>query len=742
MLIQYKISHLNDETGLLSTSFCGEFLDGDSFVCRLFHYEKWLYRKDEIVPNHSVELTNDGIYTLSVSILRNGQEIQSKTICFEFFSSKAQKRLNDFINELPVNDFLNTNKPPFFKFQDPYQDFIVVGTKKDNLSINLPYLGDDFRIFKIEQEYRNVFLIAEKYLKNIANASIFYSGSHIKNDKYYLGMNDISNNCHLDDLRDNLGGYTLFAIQDDVLFFETDYFGMCQLYVYDTPDCFVVSNRYQCILYVLQQLNVPLHINIKNTLSTLSTIHALAEQPLTNETFVSEISILDYGNRLTVDKFGLSYHISGAHKVLEDSGIATNYDYNDMLELSKKEIIGNVNAILTSGKFKNYVFDLTGGQDSRLTFGALMNLPEYMRHFCKLVSFMAAKEDFTIANALAVRFGMEWDYSVISLAGINRYNANFGIDEHYDLFISLYMGKGIDPVIINSGIDRLSDTLHINGGSGELFRHLFAKNYVAPSPLKNFKDIEDLVAFFDENRRYGEFICDYNKAGKYFIERFEKRLRDIPVTSVMQKYETLYAYCRNRFHFSPSRDGGYRPLSFTPNMSKNAYKLYHQTFDNFSSRKLMFDLMHHMHPEIAQYPYEDSKNNEARDFFFPEQKEQCQKVNADIQNIPFDAYLNGKEIFEKNILTDKIKEHNYSQFKQINDYKLKRVLSDFKIIMSYNNGVFREACGNAIYHLLFLYQNDRSNSRLRYIFELLYVKLTNIASVIKMIIDNRENVSH
>lgn len=739
MKISYVLSESQNGTCILSATFQTRLLEDDKFVCRLFCYEKWLYRKEELVPSHQISLPHEGIFTLSVSILRNGEEIEQDSICFEFFNKKSKSRL-DGLTALLINNAVKKPSPKFFKFQKPFFDFVVINTKYDNYNLNTSSLGGEFNCYTIPSNFRKTYLVAQDNLNQIKDAKIFYSGSHIYDGNYYAGSEDISNSATLSSLQDNLGGYTMVALQDGNLFFETDYFGMCQLYIYKDLDRILISNRYHALLCILRSMGIELTINIESTLSSLSTLHALAEQPLTNETFVQEISLLEYGHRIIIDSNGFHLEKTGAYHTLEDTTTLDDMEYEQLLKKSKLELSDNLQTILSSSKFTNYTLDLTGGQDSRVAFATLTNLPQELRSKCKISSALGAKSDFAIANTLVDDFGYDWDLSVTKMWSINSYSAQKGIDEHHDLWLSLYMGKGLDPAILNFGIKRLEDALRMNGGSGELYRHFFAKNHVAPLSNLKFSNDEELILFFDEMRRYGEFICDYEKAGKHFIDRFKKRIDEMPVNSTLHKYETLYPFSRNRFHFSLSRDGGYRTLTYLPNLSKCAYRAFHQTFDKFSSRKFIFDLMNEIHSEIAIYPYEDEKNNEARNFFYPKES----NLPPILKNIPSIRYLEQKSQFDNSIKHTSGYEKNAQEFEQVDSYRINRILSDFSILMTYKNGIFKDKVGNALLHLITAYKNNKSDARLKKIFMNLYVKITHIVSVIKMIspeynISNFEN---
>ena len=176
-------------------------------------------------------------------------------------------------------------------------------------------------------------------------------------------------------LKEDCGEFHLVEIDDDKVTFSADYYGIQQLFYYDSDGLYVIATSYHLLLLVLKTLGVDLSIDISRSR------HMLQE----TDTFASDISIEmrhcatnSPCERFEIDDGGVSIvRNEPLFNQLYDKGNEfDDLEYARLVAQGRDEVVSNVGMVFEYPDFDKVVVDLSGGFDSRIVFAAATVLPQ------------------------------------------------------------------------------------------------------------------------------------------------------------------------------------------------------------------------------------------------------------------------------------------------------------------------------------------------------------------------------
>jgi hypothetical protein len=246
-----------------------------------------------------------------------------------------------------------------------------------------------------------------------------------------------------------------------------DILGVYPIWHWSDGDRFVCSNNTHLIVTALAEAGVPVRRNPFNSAWQLIYQAGVAES-----TGYEGVEWVPFGHHISIgpaeDGDRAEARIAPYPSVAGGWPYRSELPRDELLEMARAEITENVSA-LTAHSFRARVADLTGGYDSRLMLAVIIGLgleDEYAFN----TDGGAASPDANVAARLRERFGLQravlarrpWSPAAEYLTNLRRI---------------LFRGYGcfFQNVSMGIGLRCEPGLLHMNGGCGEDFRSLFAK---------------------------------------------------------------------------------------------------------------------------------------------------------------------------------------------------------------------------------------------------------------------------
>lgn len=263
------------------------------------------------------------------------------------------------------------------------------------------------------------------------------------------------------------GAFTLVSIGSDRVEVLPDLLGVYPVWHWSDGDHFACSNNTHLIVTALAQAGVAVGRNPLNSAWQLIFQAGVAES-----TGYEGIEWVPFGRYVSIAPAEVG--AGAVPRVPQFPSVARGWPYrsdrsrDELLEMARAEIVENV-AALTAGGHRANVADLTGGYDSRLMLAAILSIGA-KDEYAFQTDGGPSNPDANVARLLRERFGLEravlarrpWSPPPTYLTTLRRI-----LFRGYGCFfqnVSMGLGLRCDPGL-----------LHMNGGCGEDFRSLFAK---------------------------------------------------------------------------------------------------------------------------------------------------------------------------------------------------------------------------------------------------------------------------
>jgi hypothetical protein len=333
------------------------------------------------------------------------------------------------------------------------------------------------------------------------------------------------------------------------IYLHTDLLGLESIAYFENSELFVVSNRVHAITHCLESMGVRRQPNLPAILGQLASHHAFFQQPFCDETSVKGLFIVPVDEFVEIDGHVLRKRKKTAYSGLHDGACLTERDYRDLIDAGAAEMVRNIGAVLSSGKFTHVHADISGGKDSRTVLAAILKAG-HIRDV-KLTTYETAEPaDFTTGLRLAQMFGAAF-YDGDERTRYSK-SPKFALNVWRSVRGHLYHRIGIASWFAFRSNDR---TLHMVGGCGEVYRDMWFED------ARQWLGTDDMP---DQQRLRGLFhrYCQYSRLPPDALEigylGFAEAIGRVPGKTVGERLSSHYRYFRNRYHFG---NGAYNAYS-------------------------------------------------------------------------------------------------------------------------------------------------------------------------------------
>jgi hypothetical protein len=274
-------------------------------------------------------------------------------------------------------------------------------------------------------------------------------------------------------------------------------------------------------------------------------------------------------------------------------------EYDALLDNGIDELIASCSAVIDDQRFSKVVVDLSGGKDSRMVFGAMLQHPRW-RERCHLRTVHTPRSsDLRIACGIANMFGADFDDS--TPVATHPRSAMDNLDFWRSYFHGQYHRMGAGPW---SHLGKNLATINLLGGSGEMLRGFWSYQFA-----RQLAEVDSLPALCDRivnSRATPEAAATVEPCAR----ALEQELSVLPADSLADRLDLHYVYFRNRTHF------GMRGLSFmsqqltwfpllSPSLVAAAWCL---PTDERGGNKVIRDVLHALHPALATIPFDGGRD--------------------------------------------------------------------------------------------------------------------------------------
>ena len=546
--------------------------------------------------------------------------------CFAQKNLKRSDQYTDtvlYINDELVNEFnkqmkkdLRTsrtiNEPiKYSKVPYPQNDFCLISQKNgsNNITDNLKKWCKEnkFEISELTQykgwNTKNLLIYdsTNKVQSGLKDNYIF-SGYMWNDDKFYFGQEDIPKAINMHTLYENLGMYSLVALESDRIKITEDFYAYGGLYYYECDDLFVVANVYHLLLMVLGNLKCKYELDYDQLYTMFASNVTLFRQPFTSELLIKNTYYVNMCDEIIVDKKGWKIVKRPSFNILNGPCDFIEEQYNALIDGAKNRIISNVEAAINNPRFKEFVLELSGGKDSRTTFAALTNIKDAEKKV-KILSTDHEPHDLDVAVGLVNMFGYEF----------STYSNNFYID---DILENIRRKRSYSCGIrwlwyIEHRHEYDLSRLVLNGDSFESFCVRYYSKTVLSRTGTNPTEEKLLEVYSKMLSR--QAIGDYSKVENIVTENIRKGMNQIPGSTPMEKFDNMLMFYRGRIHGGTMDRMYYSCAMANPLQAKELLLAKKMWINNFEDEKIIFDINYTLNPVLAMLPYNAKRYNETRE---------------------------------------------------------------------------------------------------------------------------------
>ncbi len=425
-------------------------------------------------------------------------------------------------------------------------------------------------------------------------ACLHFSGFAQINGKIVTDAGDLSKDIAagrtaISDVMTATGFFTAVLRDRDEVLFTTDFLGLEHLYLYTGDGGQVISNRLHLLTERLREEGVPLRANPIYAATMLLSHHPLLRQAHGHHLQVEGVRLIPFDHYAILSNGKITLR---RKPVFETIFGRSGGDYSALIDQAVEEIVQNVRAVRESGLFDSITMDVSGGRDSRLTFGAALRLgivgetPITIRNEAGTTDLECAMRlvDYFKGTLFTGDGHTEFGQSAQSALGLWR--------SHY---AGMYHRLSVAPWTA-AGTNLRS--LRLTGYCGEIYRG-FWSNWFSERVDLDRPGGMDLI--FDKIAR--DFPAAYKRDA---VAAFGEIIHELPGESVRHKLDNHYLFFRNRLHFGMRSYHSYNqffrwPALVSPSLLHAAHLLPEA---EKAKGKATFDVIDRMAPELNFFGFD------------------------------------------------------------------------------------------------------------------------------------------
>lgn len=597
---------------------------------------------------------------------------------------------------------------PLAKLQYPYQNIAAVFEKSQGgepVTKVVKQICPELSIFKKQYQNSTLYLISELPTLCVGKNIISFSGKCKYKDKFIYGQSDFDDHISINKIRNEVGYFCIFSGKGKNYEIDNDFFGTYPLYRYTGEQYDVVSNSYHLLILIIKGLGIELTLDPKTIIPYFVTgQRMLFEQLASHSTFIKEIKKVPIHSKCIVDlEKGIILQNNLIGKMLKKNMTFSPIKYDFLIRKTAKEIIKNIQIIDEDKRVNTIVEDVSGGKDSRVVLGALLDshARKQIYVFSKDVKEKQDKSAFIPLNNLhQYQYDTEIEnYKETSIAEklLERRSICLGT------FFSLAF-----PGNLNSSEKEKVKRIRFTGAGGDM---LLCPYFPMSFDNISYESLDALAETLAIN--YNNGISDFTIMKDYIVNIIKDGISETYGKTLYDKFNNYYLYFRNVYHFGPEVMLSAFELGeekWTPLYSKNGFIMRQMCSHIYSGIRIALDLLMYLNPVLLKTPFNSAEYNEELRTLVETDKRYRRLEKIEV-NLSYDETKWNEASIEKNsnkkVVIDKnVREANLTTKNNYFSecfYRLNKIL--------HNNEELREVIGMDVYLFLKKHSTDKNISK-------------------------------
>ncbi|MBR1634283.1 MAG: hypothetical protein IJ682_04375 [Lachnospiraceae bacterium] len=589
-----KARLLGDDIGDVSIKF-SLYSIANGLLCEGDYYEEYVA---------SFELKESGTFFVKAHISFDKESVSCTSSLFDYYSYEDILEYNHFCEEMTDEKFLEN--VDVIERYFPFGLFaVVVGNHKNVEKICEEYAK------KKNWEMKKILGDTIALTQSSFRADFFLDGFLIIDGKLNMGNRDAIN--VKEDLDEYTGWATYVKGHEDKGTCEigTDYFGVGKIFYIEYNDLFLVSNSYHLLIILGKSCGIRMHLDWKLAMAMLCKSNQVFNERFSRDCEIKEIKMLPVDKKIVICDAKANIVNKSLYNDIEN--IEKKYlekDYAEWIKKAGAEVKENILAAFDHTMFDKYVFELSGGLDSRVVFSALTNLDsEKMKVF---IDSNPLKDEYSVA----MRLNEFYQYPLLrTKQDLKTWTKSAKKEEKRKNGSRLMEKQPISAMLIEGNwsyeeesIEKQYQDMHImrvTGFYGEAcFRPYYARHYLEVSEMHRNEFFFDNIYLLKQSDALSAETLEELK------EVFKKEMEKLPGRDILEKFEYHYLYYYNRMHHG-LRTGWRSYLYYGPLQSRSAFIAKHGKFFEDNDILVQLDVMNELNPLLCACKYEAKKDNES-----------------------------------------------------------------------------------------------------------------------------------
>lgn len=571
-------------------------------------YEKGFWASEN---NKDWTLHENGIYFVQVSVRNAAGSSTKHSKTFTFFDQTFKQEYQQFLDKVIIPSEMD-HPLEYFKAEYPYNDFGLVTIKNDVKLENSIEKLQNFIKTTMEQEvsilpnlgeYQSYLISDIKPLEK-NEKQIILSGDCIINDHFLCGTSDAKYIDVFEQLCETTGQFSAVVIGKEDITVTTDFFNISRVYYYEDANYFIITNRYHMLVLLCRYLGIVLKLDYKQVGSLLSSGDiGYGRQNFTYDMNIIGLKEVRSGFYWKLTKNGWQQFQNGLYEICNTKEIYHEKKYKDLIISAKKEMLHDLDVLLSDNRIKEVLVDLSGGLDTRAVYAAVTNMTKNKEKIYIHAGASDKNQDIKVATAINELYHFPYDNIPISL----RYHSMRSIiNKMRSTDIGTYYGRQIRQTVQTPIIVKL-----IGSGAESVVRPYYVRN-MYDTKFEYEYNIDDFLDTL-ESLVIPKINTDYDMAYSESRKILEKELLQFPYEEVIEKYNYYYLAFGGVYHCHSIIDSYLGSKMYMILLSKQLLNISSITESVFKSPKLEMDFIAECNPVLGVMNYESKSYNDTRD---------------------------------------------------------------------------------------------------------------------------------
>jgi hypothetical protein len=394
------------------------------------------------------------------------------------------------------------------------------------------------------------------------------------------------------DILSATGYFTAVVSAGGELLFLTDLLGLEHLYVYDGAGGPIISNRLHALIAHLKAKKIGRKLNASIAAMSLWSGHAFFSQCHAHDLALQDTSLVPMDRYLTVSAGRVQFRWK---PVLAEAFGGIERPYESLLDEAARQIRSNVAAIGDSDLFDHVSAELSGGRDSRLVFGALVNLGRASRTPI-ITRDLPGTRDLRHALRIVEHYHAPIYAGEPDCPEAFVETAEDALRQWRSYYMGMYHKMSLPSWSIRGARQR---SIRLTGGCGEIYRSFWSR--WLSRVLAQAKPDKTIEALFER------LLPGYPATHRGVTAAvFAESILSLPGETAVEKLDNHYLFFRNRMHFGMRAQRiqvgrlSWLPL-VSPALLLASRKL---PWDHRRTGKVLFDVLDRLAPELNFFKYE------------------------------------------------------------------------------------------------------------------------------------------